>query len=86
MNKLKKMNQRIQKQKTHRYWVIQTCLPRLGLGHVPILLEYGYHISKPKSFCFELAWCSVESFTSLIQSLWDKLSPLECRGFILSKK
>lgn len=47
--------------------VIQTSLPRLGSDHVPIRLEVGTHVSNPRPFRFELAWCSADGFHDLIQ-------------------
>lgn len=58
----------------------------LGSDHVPIRLESGVHIPKPRLFRFEQAWCSVDNFFDLIKEWWDHPQPDGCGAFIIAKK
>lgn len=66
--------------------VLQNCLPRLGSDHVPISLEFGVHIPKPRPFRFEKVWCSADNFFDLIKDCWDFPQLVGCGAFILAKK
>lgn len=66
--------------------VTQNCLPRLGSDHVPIRLESGLHIPKPRPFRFEQAWCLADNFFDLIKDWWNLPQPSGCGAFILAKK
>lgn len=66
--------------------VVQRSLLRLGFDHVPIQLEMGNHISKPRQFRFELVWCTEEGFTDLINNWWNEITLEGCVTFVFSKK
>lgn len=66
--------------------MIQSCLPRLVSGHVPIRLEVGTHCSLLQPFRFELAWTTIEGFQELVHNWWMATSLMGCGVFIFSKK
>lgn len=65
--------------------IIQKCLPRMGSDHVPIWLEVGMHLSKPRPFRFELAWTTIDGFQDRIAQWWNSTSPEGCGAFVMAK-
>lgn len=58
----------------------------MGSDHVLIRLEVGEHTFRQRPFCFELAWCTAEGFSELIQLWWSVDTPAGCGAFLISKK
>ncbi|XP_039113723.1 uncharacterized protein LOC120249283 [Dioscorea cayenensis subsp. rotundata] len=71
---------------THFPRVVQMSLPRLGSDHVPLRLEVGNHISRPRLFRYEWVWSTVEGFQELVQHWWSVNNFRGCGAYIISKK
>lgn len=67
----KRINQRIQMQKTHWYWVIHTYLPRLGSWTCPYPLRIWLPHFQSHAFLLELDLCSVEGFSRLVEQAFS---------------